>query len=129
MKRWLKIQKEPIDEPSLSAGRNISPGIGAVVCFLGTVRHEEGGKTISALDYEAFQEMAEHQFQKIFDDLEKRWPVETVRLVHRIGPIRVSEPSLWVEVTAPHRGEAFAACQYLIDKMKKLVPIWKKAVH
>ena len=129
MKRWLKIQSEAIDERALAAAREISRGIGAVVYFLGTVREDEGGAKISALDYEAFQEMAEHQFGKIFDQVEKRWPVESVRLVHRIGTIKVSEPSLWVEVTAPHRGEAFAACQFLIDEMKKAVPIWKKAVH
>ena len=53
---------------------------------------------------------------------------ESVRLVHRVGVVKVNEPSLWVEVVAPHRGEAFAACQWLIDEMKRTVPIWKKAV-
>ena len=56
----------------------------------------------------------------------KRCSRESVRVVHRIGLIKVNEPSLWVEITAPHRGEAFAACQWLIDEMKKVVPIWKK---
>ena len=129
MKRWLQIQTDALDEQALSRAREISRGIGAVVCFLGTVREEESGARISALEYEAFREMAEHQFQKIFDQVEERWPVESIRLVHRVGPVRVSEPSLWVEVTAPHRGEAFTACQFLIDEMKKVVPIWKKALH
>jgi molybdopterin synthase catalytic subunit len=70
--------------------------------------------------------MAEHQFRLLFAEVEKRWPVESVRLVHRIGVVPVNEPSLWVEVIAPHRGEAFAACLYLIDEMKRVVPIWKK---
>ena len=70
--------------------------------------------------------MARHQFGLIFDAIEKRWPVESVRLVHRIGVVPVNEPSLWVEVVAPHRPEAFDACQFLIDEMKKKVPIWKK---
>ena len=66
------------------------------------------------------------QFDLIFDTVEKSWPVESVRLVHRLGVVPVNEPSLWVEVTAPHRAEAFAACQFVIDEMKQKVPIWKK---
>ena len=126
MKRWLRIQREPIDEAALARERGISRGIGAVIYFLGVVREVEGDKNISGLDYEAFEKMATHQFAKIFEDIEKRWPIESVRLVHRIGPVAVNEASLWVEVAAPHRGEAFAACQYLIDEMKKVVPIWKR---
>jgi molybdopterin synthase catalytic subunit len=70
--------------------------------------------------------MAEHQFQRLFDEMERRWPVASVRLVHRVGVVPVSEPSLWGEVIAPHRAEAFAACQWLIEEMKRVVPIWKK---
>jgi molybdopterin synthase catalytic subunit len=128
MKRWLKIQKEPINETDLLQQRSISKAIGAVIYFLGTVREREGEGEITALDYEAFEPMAVHQFNLIFDAAEKQWPIENIRLVHRIGVVPVNEPSLWVEVTAPHRGEAFAACQFVIDEMKKLVPIWKRAV-
>lgn len=126
MQSWLRIQTEPIDERHLCAERKISRGIGATVYFLGIVRDTEGSETISALEYEAFEKMARYQFEKIFRLIEARWPVESVRVVHRVGIVPVSEPSLWVEVTAPHRGEAFAACQFLIDEMKKLVPIWKR---
>jgi molybdopterin synthase catalytic subunit len=126
--RHLTITSEPINEPQLLAGRRMSSGMGAVVCFLGIVRGEEDGTAISAIEYEAFQQMAEHQFNLLFDEIEKRWPVESVRLVHRVGVVKVNEPSLWVEVVAPHRGEAFAACQWLIDEMKRVVPIWKKPV-
>jgi molybdopterin synthase catalytic subunit len=100
--------------------------MGAVVNFLGVVRGEEEGEPIQAIEYEAFQQMAGHQFNLLFDEIEKRWPVESVRLIHRIGRVETNEPSLWVEVIAPHRGEAFAACQWLIDEMKRVVPIWKK---
>jgi len=106
----------------------MSPGTGAVVHFLGVVRGTEDGKAIGALDYEAFQEMAEHQFNRLFDEMENHWPVESVRLVHRLGVVNANEPALWVEVVAPHRAEAFAACQWLIDEMKRVVPIWKKAL-
>ena len=126
MKRLLSITRVPIDEAQLIRERSISGAIGAVVYFVGTVRAEEGGALISAIEYEAFLAMAERQFQMLFDQVEARWPVESIRLVHRLGVVPVSEPSLWVELSTPHRAEAFAACQYLIDEMKKLVPIWKK---
>ena len=106
----------------------MSVGVGAVVNFLGVVRGSEEGKSISAIEYEAFEKMVTHQFNLLFDEMEKRWPIESVRLVHRVGVVRVNEASLWVEIVAPHRGEAFAACQWLIDEMKRTVPIWKTPV-
>ncbi|MSU58130.1 MAG: molybdenum cofactor biosynthesis protein MoaE [Pedosphaera sp.] len=128
MNRHLTITTEPIDEGALLCARTMSVGMGAVVYFLGVVRGNEDGKTISAIEYEAFEKMVTHQFNVLFAEMEKRWPIESVRLVHRIGVVKVNEPSLWVEVIAPHRGEAFAACQWLIDGMKRVVPIWKKPV-
>jgi molybdopterin synthase catalytic subunit len=128
MKRWLLISNEPIDEPALLAGRKMSDAMGAAVYFLGVVRGQESDDDISALEYEAFKKMAEHQFHLLLDQVEKRWPIESVRLVHRLGLVKTNEASLWVEVIAPHRGEAFAACQWLIDEMKRVVPIWKKPV-
>lgn len=124
--RRLTLTTDPINETALLAGRTASTGMGAVVNFLGLVRGEEEGKAISAIEYEAFERMAAHQFNLLFDEMEKRWPIESVRLVHRLGVVKVNEPSLWVEIIAPHRGEAFAACQWLIDEMKRVVPIWKK---
>jgi len=129
MKRSLLITEQTIDEVTLVAARGMSAGMGAAVYFAGVVRGNEEGVAIEAIDYEAFKPMAERQFQLLFDEVEKRWPVESVRLVHRLGVVRVNEPSLWVEVVAPHRGEAFAACQWLIDEMKRVVPIWKKPVR
>ena len=126
MKRELTITTTPIDETALMQSRVLSAGMGAAVYFAGVVRGSEDGAEIRAIDYEAFEPMVRRQFDLIFDDVEQRWPVESVRLVHRLGVVAVNEPSLWVEVIAPHRGEAFAACQHLIDEMKRLVPIWKK---
>lgn len=128
MKRQLTINTEPIDESRLISQRRMSPGMGAAVSFAGVVRDLEGEEVIGAIDYEAHTRMAEHQFEQIFQTIEQRWPIESIRLVHRIGRVAVNEPSLWVEVIAPHRGEAFAACQFLIDEMKRLVPIWKKII-
>jgi molybdopterin synthase catalytic subunit len=104
----------------------MSADMGAVVYFLGVVRGTEEKAAIRAIQYEAFEKMVMHQFHLLFEGIEKRWPVESVRLVHRVGVVKVNEPSLWVEVIAPHRGEAFAACQWLIDEMKRVVPIWKR---
>jgi len=126
VKRQLTITLEPIDEAALASKRRMSDGMGAVVYFAGVVRAAEENRAIHAIEYEAFQQKAEHQFNLLFSEMEKRWPIESVRLVHRIGMVKVNEPSLWVEVVAPHRGEAFAACQWLIDEMKRVVPIWKK---
>lgn len=128
MKRQINITTEPIHEATLISQRQVSAGMGAVVDFLGVVRGSEEGKTISGIEYEAFEKMVPHQFNLLFDEMEKRWPIESVRLVHRVGVVKVNEASLWVEIVAPHRGEAFAACQWLIDEMKRVVPIWKKPV-
>lgn len=128
MKRELTISPDPIDEAALTAERTMSDGMGAAITFSGVVRGSEGNDAITAIDYEAFHEMAEHQFNKLFDTIAERWPIESVRLVHRTGVVKVNEPSLWVEMVSPHRAEAFAACQWLIDEMKKVVPIWKKPI-
>ena len=126
MKRSLLITESAIDEAALLRERKMSREMGATLYFAGVVRGSEGETEISAIEYEAFQKMAEHQFDKVFQQIEKRWPIESIRVVHRIGLVKVNEPSLWVEVIAPHRGEAFAACQFLIDEMKRVVPIWKR---
>lgn len=128
MLRSLLISPDPLYESTLIAARRMTGGMGAAVYFSGVVRGSEASQPISAIEYECFRPMAEHQFHQLFDELERRWPVESVRLVHRIGVVKVGEPSLWVEVVAPHRGESFAACQWLIDELKRVVPIWKKPV-
>jgi molybdopterin synthase catalytic subunit len=126
MKTELTISTSEIDEAALAKCRKMGKGMGAVICFSGVVREIEDDAPITAIDYEAHEQMARHQFGLLFDAVEKRWPVESVRVVHRIGVVPVNEPSLWVEMIAPHRAEAFAACQFIIDEMKQKVPIWKK---
>lgn len=124
MQRELIFTNDPIAEPV----RQMSDGMGAVVTFHGVVRGEENGAPITAINYEANEPMAQHQFELIFEAMENQWPLESVRLIHRLGVVPVNEPSLWVEVVAAHRAEAFAACQFLIDEMKLKVPIWKRAL-
>ncbi len=122
MKRELTLTHDPIAE----SASQISDGMGAVVTFHGVVRGTEDGEVITAIDYEANEEMARHQFGLIFDALKERWPVESVRLVHRLGVVPTNEASLRVEIMAPHRAEALEACQFLINEMKDKVPIWKR---
>ena len=125
MKRHLLITNLPIDESALLAQRQLTGGTGAVVYFLGVVRDREGEAAIRALEYEAFKEMAEHQFNLLFDEMEKRWPIQSVRVVHRVGAV----PVLDLHTLRPIDAEALAACQWLIDELKRVVPIWKKPLH
>jgi molybdopterin synthase catalytic subunit len=125
MKRSIELTTDPIDEALMVSSRTLSHQMGAVVYFSGIVREGEQGRKIDAIVYEAFEEMAMHQFKLIFDEVEQKWPIESIRLIHRIGHVPVNASSLWVEVTSPHRQEAFQACEWLIVEMKKRVPIWK----
>ncbi len=125
MKRKLTITTDPIDEAALVRERTTSTEAGAALYFSGIVRGSEETGTITAIDYEANEAMARHQFDKIFDQVETRWPIESIRLIHRISLVKVNEASLWVEIISGHRGEAFEACQWLINEMKRIVPIWK----
>jgi len=102
---------------------------GAVVRFEGVVRAVEAGRRIRGLEYTAYEAMARHQFEKLFDGAGQRWPaLGAVVVVHRLGFVPSGETSLWVLVAAPHRSEALVACGWLIDEMKRWVPIWKQPV-
>jgi molybdopterin synthase catalytic subunit len=99
---------------------------GAVVTFLGTVRELTAGQVTVALDYEAYPAMAEKKMAEIEDETRSRWPVGEMLLVHRLGHLEVGEVSVAVAVSCPHRGEAFEACRHAIERLKEIVPIWKK---
>lgn len=104
------------------------PDCGAVVMFLGTVRDLTDGKTTVALDYEAYGGMAEKKMAEIEHDTRQRWPVGEMIMVHRLGRLEVGEVSVAVAVSCPHRAQAFEACRHAIDRLKELVPIWKKEI-
>jgi molybdopterin synthase catalytic subunit len=99
---------------------------GAVVTFLGTVRDLTGERVTVALDYEAYPAMAEKKMAEIEEDTRARWPVGEIAIVHRLGHLEVGDVSVAVAVSCPHRGQAFEACRHAIDRLKELVPIWKK---
>jgi molybdopterin synthase catalytic subunit len=99
---------------------------GAVVLFLGTVRDLTGDRRTVALDYEAYPAMAEKKMAEIELETRQRWPVGEIILEHRLGHLDIGDISVAVAVSCPHRAQAFEACRYAIDRLKELVPIWKK---
>jgi len=121
----IRLTRDPIDHTALVDNVR-QPGCGAVVSFLGTVRDLTGNEVTVALEYEAYPPMAERKMADIVDDVRTRFPVGKVALVHRLGRLEVGEISVAVAVSAPHRGDAFAACRHAIDRLKEVVPIWKK---
>ncbi len=121
----IQLTREPIDYHALTEQVR-RPGCGAVVTFLGTVRDLTGDRITTALDYEAYPGMAEKKMAEIEADTRGRWPVGDIALVHRLGRLDVGEVSVAVAVSCPHRGQAFEACRHAIDRLKELVPIWKK---
>src|SRR3989442_5458967 len=102
------------------------PRAGAVVTFLGTTRSENDGRRVMRLEYEAFTAMAEREMRALGMEAARRWPLRKVAVAHRVGVVPVSEASVAIAVSAAHRAEAFAACHWLIDRLKETVPIWKK---
>lgn len=121
----IRLTREPIDYHALTEAvrRN---HCGAVVTFLGTVRDLTGDRETVALDYEAYPEMAEKKMADIEADTRARWNVGDILLEHRLGHLKVGEISVAVAVSCPHRADAFEACRHAIDRLKELVPIWKK---
>ena len=99
---------------------------GAVVTFLGTTRSSTDGRTVLHLEYEAYRPMADNMLAEVVEEMRSRFSVEDVAIAHRVGRLEVGETSLVVAVASPHRREAFAACQYSVDRIKQTVPIWKK---
>lgn len=104
----------------------IDPRDGASVEFLGVVRGKEGGRQTPYLDYESYIPMAEQVIHALIEEAKKRWPLHRVCLRHRIGRVQAGEISVIIGVQGPHRKEAFEACQFLMDAIKKDVPIWKR---
>ena len=102
------------------------PDCGAAVTFLGTVRDLTDGRVTVALDYEAYPAMAEKKMAEIEQETRARWRVGEMVMVHRLGRLEVGEVSVAVAVSCPHRAEAFEACRHAIDRLKELVPIWKR---
>jgi molybdopterin synthase catalytic subunit len=105
---------------------DVDVAAGAVVDFWGVVRELEDGREIEGIDYEAHQAMAEHQMEIVADAAAENFRLNQVLLHHRTGFVRTGEASLFLRVSAPHRAAAFEASKWIVDELKKKVPIWKK---
>ena len=111
------------------AARLINPAVGAVVSFVGVVRGETDGREVLYLEYEAYPEMAEQVLQQIAAEVRDRWPdVRDVAIVHRVGRLEIGETAVVIVLSAAHRRQVFDALRYTIDRLKEIVPIWKKEV-
>jgi molybdopterin synthase catalytic subunit len=104
------------------------PGAGAAVIFWGVVRASEGGRPIAGIEYEAHPAMAEYQLRGVAESAARKFDVREIFVRHRIGFVPVAEPSVVVRVTCGHRPAAFAASAWIIDELKRVVPIWKHPV-
>lgn len=101
-------------------------GDGGLVVFLGTVRDENRGRRVLQLEYEAYDEMARTAMARLGQEARERFAISAVAIVHRTGKLEIGEVALGVAVAAPHRGDALAACGWVVDTLKRSVPIWKK---
>ncbi len=121
----IELTNEPIDTGAI-VQRASHREAGAIVLFLGTTRELTGGRQTVALDYEAYGEMAQRQLAELEAEARRRWPVIECIVVHRLGRVPPAEASVAIAVSTPHRSDAFAAGQWLIDSLKRDVPIWKR---
>lgn len=125
----IKVQEEKIDHETL-VNEVKNDKAGAIVTFYGTVRSiDETSDDIIALVYEAYEEMAIKKIEEIIKDAQKKYPVINVAVIQRIGRVNVGEDSIGIAVSSEHRDSAFHACEFIIDKIKILPPIWKKEVY
>jgi molybdopterin synthase catalytic subunit len=105
------------------------PGCGGYAAFEGWVRDHNEGRRVLRLEYEAFAPLAEREAERILEEARSRYAVDCVACAHRVGSLAIGEIAVWVGVSAPHRGEAFDACRYIIDQVKHRLPIWKKEFY
>jgi molybdopterin synthase catalytic subunit len=119
-----------ITADSLDTGEALAfvadPGAGGTCLFLGTVRDHSHAGTVTGLQYEAWDELAETRLAEVAREMLEKWPVQKAALLHRTGPLQVGEVSVVVACSAAHRAEAFEACRHGIERIKEDAPIWKK---
>jgi molybdopterin synthase catalytic subunit len=123
----VRIQEEDFDLSrevvQLRAG---NAKVGAIVTFVGTVRDLNEGAAVAEMELEHYPGMTEQSIQAIIDQARQRWPIYGALVIHRVGPLKPKDQIVLVAVTSPHRGEAFSACEFIIDYLKTEAPFWKK---
>lgn len=123
----IEITPHKIDIPRLIAHVS-DDGAGATDVFIGTTRNMTSDKMVVRLDFEAYEPMAIKEIQKIVDRAEAQWSILKYAVVHRVGTVEIGEEAVVIAVSTPHRQAAFEACKFIIDELKKTVPIWKKEI-
>ncbi len=120
-----RVTTEPLDVQQI---HNLvkSPADGAVVTFDGIVRNNFAGREVRYLEYEAYAAMAEKKMAEIAAQVQNKFAVGNIAMVHRIGRLEIGESSILIAIAAPHRQPAFEACAYAMDRVKEEVPVWKK---
>ena len=122
---YAAVTPEPLDAARLLADC-VSPDDGAALLFWGVVRNENEGRAVDQLEYHAYAGMAERQMRMIAEEAIARFGTGDIRVVHRVGVLAVGEASVAIVVAAPHRGEAYEASRYVIEELKRRVPVWKR---
>ncbi|MFM2087523.1 MAG: hypothetical protein RLZZ237_2392 [Pseudomonadota bacterium] len=123
----VRIQQADFDlSQEIATLRAGNPKVGAVVSFVGTVRDMNDGLDVAAMELEHYPGMTEKAIEAILAQARQRWPVAGALVIHRVGPLKPQEQIVLVAVSAAHRGEAFAACEFIIDYLKTEAPFWKK---
>jgi len=118
------VTTDPIDPCELLVGGSGSDG--AAILFIGWVRNHNEGREVDHLDYKAYPAMAEATLREIAEEARTSWEIGSLSVVHRIGRLEIGEASVAIAVTAPHRGDAYEASRYVIEQLKRRVPIWKR---
>ena len=120
-----ELVRSPIDVAAvIDAARR--PDCGAIAAFLGTTRDHQQGRRVARLEYEGYESMAQLALERLEREAVTRHAIASCRIVHRLGDVPLAEPSVVVVVAAGHRGPAFDACRWVMDELKRTVPIWKK---
>jgi molybdopterin synthase catalytic subunit len=123
----VRVQEADFDiSAEVAALRADNPKVGAVACFIGTVRDLNEGRAVETMELEHYPGMTEKSLQKIADDARERWPGSDVLIVHRVGKLLPLDQIVLVATTAAHRGEAFESCAFVMDYLKTQAPFWKK---
>ena len=123
----VRIQTQDFDlSQEVKQLRAGDPRVGAVATFVGTVRDRNDGSDVAAMTLEHYPGMTEKSLEEIIQKAKERWDIFDVLIIHRVGPLNIEDQIVLTAVTSAHRGEAFAACEYVMDYLKTLAPFWKK---
>jgi molybdopterin synthase catalytic subunit len=122
----VSVQPQDFDAGAELAALRADPSVGAIVSFIGTVRDVNLGDSVSTLTLEHYPGMTEKALRDIVDQAHGRWQLNAVRLIHRVGTLHASDQIVLVAVAGAHRGECFAACEFIMDYLKTQAPFWKK---